>query len=553
MKRTIAAVLTLLTVLAFAACAAAPTGQTEDPSGGVSAVPGDPTSEGSASASDPSSERDEYEFTFYASSGLISYADGYTYFVVPGENNDGSDNGTCYSDDIYRIADDAAAKAQFVASVPRVLFDDIAQVTACYLAACGDQVYYLHERSGLSGFVISRADASTGKTEDLLEVRDGWRLSRNGVYKTKDALYLSVYRITETDGGTPFEVSWKKVDLASGAVTDFELPADVAQADNVSLTAISGGYIYFAKYGKDGDTPYGIYRTPIGGGGTDEVCPVPVGAENVKIYANTVWFSTEDGFVTYDVDTGKKCGSIPETIFDRSFSAGKIFNIAGDTLYYLKSDGLYCVNRDGSDQKQLIEGDLAARSDDILFLGVTGSHFYLLDDDYMTCRFKKDARIISFEPLAEPISGSDDLKVYNGEWEYYDYPNCVIVHAYVGDKENVTVPQTIDGKKVVRVYLSWDKRENGIKTLTVPEGVKSLGTLYGKNIEKVDLPRSLVLMTSRGYPYVFETKDGATIVYAGTKAEWQTLCDNCDKYVGIDHSGAKDLTVQCSDGVWKAE
>ena len=491
--------------------------------------------------------------------GYVARADGYTYFVVEAQHNDGRETGYADSNDIYRIADADDAEAEFIAAVPSAIIDGIAQISVAQLTPYGNYVYFLRDYKN----TISRVNISTGKIEDIEEFGAGVYFGRS-FSRTNDALYFSLARRVVKDGYDTFEYGYKQLDLKTGKISDFTPDLGTKENEAAYIVAIDGGYVYFFKYSdpdSDPDViPMGIYRVSVKGGSVEEVCPIPNGVNDhllndstmiAVISGDTVYFGTENGEVlTYSVETGKQIGTLPTEVFDNDFAYAQLFNISGDTVYYVMSDGIYSIKNDGTGKERLIEGNFKDW-DDILALGVTENHFYFIDDDFITYRTKKDARIISSTPLAAPAWGSDDLKTYNGEWEYYEYPNMIEIHAYVGNASSAEVPASINGKPVARVYLAWDKQhEVTLKSITVPEGVLSIGTLYADGVETVRLPKSLITMSSRGYPYVFETKDGATIEYAGTKAEWQALCDGCDKYVGIDHSGAEDLTVRCSDGIW---
>ena len=515
-----------------------------------------------------SSKADLENSNILSTYGLVARADGYTYFVVEGNNNDGRETGEAASNDIYRIADADSAEAELIAAVPSAIIYGVAQSSVSQLTPYGNYVYFLRERADFTMeyksevTIISRVNISTGKIEDIEEFGDGTYLSRN-FSRTNDALYFSLSRRTDDT----YEYGYKQLDLKTGKISDFTPDLGTKKNEAAHIITVDGDYVYFGKYADPDADPYdiptGIYRVSVNGGKVEEVCPVPNGIDDVLfsdtvavIVGDTVYFGTENGEVlTYSVATGKQIGTLPAEIFERHLNYGPQINFAGDTVYYLMEDGIYSIKNDGSENTLVIEGNLKDWDDDILALGVTENHFYFIDDDFITYRTGKDARIISSTPLAAPIwswhRNIDDLRTYNGEWEYYEYPNMIEIYAYVGKATSAEVPESIDGKPVVRVDLAWNKQhEVTLKSITVPEGVLSIGTLYADGLETVRLPKSLIIMDERGFPYVFETKDGATIEYAGTMNEWQALCDSCDKDVGIDHSGAEDLTVKCSDGIW---
>ena len=78
----------------------------------------------------------------------------------------------------------------------------------------------------------------------------------------------------------------------------------------------------------------------------------------------------------------------------------------------------------------------------------------------------------------------------SGDWEYKDVTGGVEITAYKGTSENIVVPATLNGSKVVSVSGLYSGRKNNIKSVTFSSGIKSIGnsTLKGYELlEKVSL------------------------------------------------------------------
>jgi len=492
-----------------------------------------------------SSDADDLDNTNIASiSGLVARSGNYTYFVQQrGLNNDGSGNGTAYSADIYRISDDETAKPEKVISVPSYIYDGIQQSTVFELMPCGDSVYFIRRSNKDSEYVVSRGNVRSGKIEDVFSFgsMNSWQFFRD-----KDDLYIECAWYDEETGS--YSMKHTKINLRRGKAEDLSIDFGIGKEEAAGIFAVSDGYVYFGKKEDVYGDYYGLYRVPVKGGKIEEIAALNSGFRfrTAVVDGGDIYLIGNGYIERREISSGNTK--------DYNLPTGEIRttpNFSGGTAYYLKNDGIYSygASEDGNfSETKMFEGDCSGFAG----VGVSGSWLYLIDRDTDAFRVRMDARIIPRAPIVEEADRKnvDDALKFE-DWEYFEYDKIIQIVDYVGDKTEITVPSKINGKPVRIVGLKWVyDTEKKITSVTVPEGIVSLNVLYGDNIKTVKLPKSLEFMSSRGYPYVFETADGATIEYAGTKAEWQELCDSCDKDLAIDHSGARNLTVKCSNGVW---
>lgn len=71
----------------------------------------------------------------------------------------------------------------------------------------------------------------------------------------------------------------------------------------------------------------------------------------------------------------------------------------------------------------------------------------------------------------------------SGDWEYTTVTGGVNITAYKGSSENIIVPATLNGNKVVSVSGLYSGRKNNIKSVTFSSGIKSIGNSVLKGYE----------------------------------------------------------------------
>ena len=71
------------------------------------------------------------------------------------------------------------------------------------------------------------------------------------------------------------------------------------------------------------------------------------------------------------------------------------------------------------------------------------------------------------------LNRNDDYRVYTGK-QYIDCEDGICLMKYLGDREDVTVPDEIDGKPVVVIADGCFNENAALQKVTVPETVKFL-------------------------------------------------------------------------------
>ena len=87
------------------------------------------------------------------------------------------------------------------------------------------------------------------------------------------------------------------------------------------------------------------------------------------------------------------------------------------------------------------------------------------------------------------------------KYTYNNYADGIEIIKYTGDEEDVVIPESIDGKKVVMI---WEAFENNttIKSVTLPNGLRTIGSysFFGcKNLEFVSIPDTVTAINSRAF------------------------------------------------------
>lgn len=90
----------------------------------------------------------------------------------------------------------------------------------------------------------------------------------------------------------------------------------------------------------------------------------------------------------------------------------------------------------------------------------------------------------------------------SGDYNYIVKDGKVTITAYLGADENVTVPQTINGKPVIAIGDSAFRNCAGIKTVSIPEGVVSIeSNVFSNcvNLEKISLAESVTTIGEKAF------------------------------------------------------
>ena len=489
--------------------------------------------------------------SYAAAGGRIVHAYGGTWFVQPGQENDGHENGYVYSENIYFLSDEDGAEPVLVGWIPSDATDGIQQWTVFSLVPGpetpeGRFLYFTSRNS------LYRLNLATGETVRFeYRVFPGW--SFNIFNRSGDKLYFAVAESTDPTSEGYYNAVSMVLDLTSGSIEPFEPHLPAAQGEYTKLIGMNGDYLYYAKIAARHEEyePYGFYRIKAGSAQEEEVAPVTCEEINAVFCAgNYLIYGDDDAdeFVFLDVESGREVLRVSEDeldLLDYSYA------LSGDSLWYFRDDQLTCMEIPSGKKEAVITG----KDRDIVLLVDAGDWIWFADeDDDGVYRVRKNGRILPASPVV-PLPDWDadyyDDPKAEGVWLYREYPNCVKLCGYTGSESALTLPSQLGGKPVTIVQLNLKEME-GIRSLVIPEGIISLQSIYAPYLKELSLPKSLEQMVIRSYDYTLHLPEDAAVRYAGTVDEWQALYDlNRNLHdVAVDSQRNEADSVICSDGTW---
>ncbi len=474
----------------------------------------------------------DYGMAFYSNGGRIIHHGGYTYFVQAGLLNDGSENGQAYSENIYRISDAQDAAAELVSYVPSYMADGVDQTTVFYMMGYEDRLYFVR-RGCYGNLYICSMDLNTGAIKDLEELPG----DNTSVVACDGEMAIIVCKVyTESDD----KYSFFEFDMASGELREFDPQYPKADDCFNMIYGLSGSRIYYAQIPDTSEDKGYIFSCDYSGEDVVEYGSVRLDTRNMICLDDYFIYSMEDELFVKDALTGKELITVDE-YRDKLDS----FYIYNGKLWYI-------------DGKKLGTIDLTTGEDKILFddtrysfyLGFGDGWVFISDDSgFDTRRVRPDATKAPDDYLADEGIYEDKKE---GDWIYREYPNFTMIVGYEGEASVAEVPKEINGRQVLGVSL-WIYKNKSLKTLTIPEGVISIYNVECRTVTTLNIPASLRLMTMRGFKNTINLAEGATINFAGTKAQWQEIEDISTSLYGdvsTDTSGTAGATVLCSDGSW---
>ncbi len=152
------------------------------------------------------------------------------------------------------------------------------------------------------------------------------------------------------------------------------------------------------------------------------------------------------------------------------------------------------------------------------------------------------------------VSGSDAPDPIVKDWDYEDTGDEIIINRYKGTKENVTVPEEINGKPVVELANSVFSGL-GVKKVTIPDSVEIMGDNIFRDctrLESVKLSNSITEL----HGYVFggcenlkeiilpeELMYFDSTIFQGTNIEYLNIPKNVAD-ISVDDSGLMPKTIK---------
>ena len=74
---------------------------------------------------------------------------------------------------------------------------------------------------------------------------------------------------------------------------------------------------------------------------------------------------------------------------------------------------------------------------------------------------------------APSVNAADErIEKTLGDWKYYDYTGMVALSGYTGTATSVTIPSTLDGKTVYRIYPDVFQNNDKVESITIPKTIQ---------------------------------------------------------------------------------
>ena len=524
---------------------------------------------------DTQDDDEEPNSGYYSMWGAVAHYRGYTYFVADGHDNDCSVNGESASESIWRISDDADAKPEKIYTTPANIEAGTVQSTLFFLAPHNGRIWFYQSEHDKAAF---RWISPDGSEQGTVAPPDGFSQTVVRIAYYDDGRYFCRMAEQRPDGEWTF--AFMVLDLATETWQPFDASfiRDGKEMDGASgiyvnqdgeLAYVLGyvhGYVYFVRgtFAQGDDAPkmeQGLCRARYGSDAVEEVGAMQVGdGEGLEL---SFVYATEQAFYFVpddDMDGAFEEGALYAILFADG-STKKILGaedgfesrdfpslcIAESEIWYLTDDALYRCDPDGENRQ--VTGDPSSGSKYAPV--ICGDWiFYSFSDHPKYARIAKTGRIFPAGPLVDQDFSYPDEQ-QEGEWKYREYPAYVEICGYTGGETELALPAELAGKPV-RTVGSWSEDGfAGVKVLKLPESVTAVNYLYVPGLERIELPAKLELFNHRSFAYTFRTDTELTVVYPGTKEQWDALCaysEELNDMEGIDAGyGETTYRILCSD------
>ncbi|MCR4926376.1 MAG: hypothetical protein K5927_00200, partial [Lachnospiraceae bacterium] len=488
--------------------------------------------------------------------GRVAHANGYTYFVQAGFDNDSRENGRPNSENVYRIADsDPEGEAELLFKLPTNFEYGTAQDTIFCLLPGKDSLFFVDNTGQIywyeygDNFVRSprQMNSDLGLVERV-------RL-KQCISRTEDKVYFlgeTVESYDSATGETTLRPICCVLNINSGRgelMEEFDPDISLKSGETAVMATVTDEHIYYAKCVDD--EPYGFYMAELDGGNEKEICPLPADDDCDPFYAyDCIFYNGEDeqgnkGLVAVDAETGdKKMFISKDDICDRSFL------ITDDRVLFADDAGNIYSKEIGaeSEAEKIFDSQKGIRP--VLRGKAAGRIWYEDEGGDGTFSVSAAGRILPATPVAPTFVYEE--KSY-GDFKYVDYPGGIMIIGYTGNDDRAEIPAEINGKSVKFINIwSGDHPE---MSLTIPEGVRSIIALEDKKITELYLPSSVDYLVNKGLKYTIKLAEGAVIHYSGSYDYWNMLVsENNNRFGGTptDSAGSYGLKVICeSDGkIW---
>lgn len=176
----------------------------------------------------------------------------------------------------------------------------------------------------------------------------------------------------------------------------------------------------------------------------------------------------------------------------------------------------------------------------LMFLVILNVSFNLYQNDKTAKRYNEESEDIysdSGNVFDEQYSTNYKARMYvskeDKEWLISDYEDGVSVNKYLGKDKEIVIPETLDGKKVLRLDINYSKQSEdkwchdgphsydyyhcafdntGIELITIPSGVKEIRYGTFLNISSSEKPTLKKVVVNKENKVFYSNNDGELLV-----------------------------------------
>ncbi len=176
---------------------------------------------------------------FYSMMGTVMHLNDHTYFIQSGVDNDCSENGSEYSEGIWRIGDEADAEPELVYSVPSNMIDGLAQNTIVDLAGADDKIWYMQAENGSSTDYSMHWVTADGEETGTVELPEHDWINK---VDFDDNCYYIEYTVEKEEENPVTDVWVYNIETEAEEDLSITYPEN---AETLELLTVSYDYIYF--------------------------------------------------------------------------------------------------------------------------------------------------------------------------------------------------------------------------------------------------------------------------------------------------------------------
>lgn len=498
---------------------------------------------------------------FYSMMGTAMHLNNHTYFVQAGIDNDCEENGSEYSEGIWRISDEIDAEPELVYSVPANMIDGTAQNTVCYMTGSGDKIWYFRAENGSSTDYSLNWVNAEGTESGTVELPEHDWISK---VDYDNGSYIIIYTVTNEEKETSTHL-WN-FDTETETGEEMDIPTD-QQDDSMEFLYAGNGFIYFIQGTAEEHSTNTLYRRGLNSDEYEMIGEIPSAALEDPLYS---FFYAAEEYFYYLSDNLLSAISLESGQVKIVLDGTELLNtmyptwcITDKGIWYQTEAGIMHCDPDGSNKVQT--GITAVKDSCGLFLSGSwlfssqdGSPVYSRTETVRPAPAEAESdsdealeeNTAEIRPLVESNTDTLILEQEDDLWIYTVYPAFIEINGYKGEEETVTIPEELAGLPVRRINCSDENSFTGTKALILPEALITIEYICIPGLESVQLREFAAFFGARGFVKSFDTGTRLKLIFNGTLKQWKKLCKKSNRYYGFyaDEDWGTSYVIDCTDG-----